>query len=357
MLYILKEMVSGLYIDIEISEALSLSSNLLVDVRSEGEYLTDTIPGAVNIPVLHDDERAAVGLTYRRDGADAALKLGYSLVEPKLTAKLSAVKNLAAGQTLTVFCWRGGQRSGAMADFFAQAGYQVFRIIGGYKAYRRYVLEYLDNPKKLLRCIVLHGLTGVGKTDVLTKLSEKGIPVLDLEKLALHRGSVFGKIGLPPSPSQKALESQIVQVLEKSASQGYFLVECESRKVGNLLVPPLVMDYIRQGVKVLLYCNMSQRIKRIKDVYAGSHDDNIAALQKATASLLRKLGRARVEELNNRLAEKEYDQVIAFMLEHHYDPLYNYPDCPAMGYDLCIDTGELDQAVELIYDFVSEMKN
>ena len=338
--------------DINISEAMNLPNNLLVDVRSEAEYLHDTIPGAVNIPVLNNEERAAVGLTYHHEGPVAALKLGFSLVSPKLTAKLSTVQDLAGQRSLTVFCWRGGQRSYAMAQFFTQSGCDVYRITGGYKAYRRYVLDYLENRESAQRSIVLHGLTGVGKTDVLTRLSEKGLPVLDLEQMARHRGSVFGKIGLPPSPSQKAFESQIVRVLEESAHRGFFLVECESRKVGNLLTPGLVMDYIRRGVKILLYCGMEQRIKRIKDVYAGSHDDNVAALQKATASLTRLLGRTRVEELNERLVEKDYDRVIAFMLEHHYDPLYNYPCGPATGYDLCVDTDDIEKAAATIHGYV-----
>ena len=346
-----------MYTDIDIKEALSLSGVLLVDVRSEEEYLRDTIPGAVNIPVLHNEEKAAVGLIYHREGAEAALKLGINLVTPKLAAKLAAVSDLSDGRALVVFCWRGGQRSDAMARFLAQEGYAVYRLIGGYKAYRRYVLEYLSNMALPLRSIVLHGLTGTGKTDILEKLAARGLPVLDLEGLARHRGSVYCKIGLPPSPSQKAFESQIVNVLEKAAEQGLFLVECESRRLGNLLTPQLVMDFIRQGAKVLLYCALPWRIKRIRDVYAGSLDENIAALQQGTAALSRMLGKAKVEELGLLLAEKEYDQVIAFMLEHHYDPLYNYPSRPEAGYELCVDTGCMEEAVEIIYGFAIQIRN
>ena len=340
-----------MYTDIDIEEALQLRDTLLVDVRSENEYQEDTIPGAVNIPVLHNDDRAAVGLLYRQEGAEAALQLGISLVTPKLEEKLSAVAGLSPRRSLTVFCWRGGQRSQAMADFFAGAGYAVYRIKGGYKSYRRHVLDYLENRGLPLESIVLHGLTGVGKTDILKILAAKGLPVLDLEGLALHRGSVYGKIGLPPSPSQKAFESQITLVLKKATERGLFLVECESRRLGNLLAPPLIMDYIRQGKKVLAYCSPERRVKRIREVYAGSLDENITALQLGTAALTRRLGKVKVDELNRLILEKEYDKVIAFMLEFHYDPLYNYPCRPEDGYDLNVDTGNIEEAAETIYRF------
>ena len=341
-----------MYIDVDIEEALRRRDTIFIDVRSENEYQNDTVPGAVNIPVLHNEDRAAVGLLYRHKGAEAALQLGISLVAPKLAEKLSAVEGLSASRSLTVFCWRGGQRSQAMADFFAGAGYTVYRVNGGYKAYRRYVSDYLENRRLPLESVVLHGLTGVGKTEILQRLSAKGLPVLDLEGLAQHRGSVYGKIGLPPSPSQKAFESQIVFVLKKAMEQGVFLVECESRRIGNLLTPPLIMDFIRQGAKVLLYCSMDRRISRIREIYAGNLDENITLLQSATAALARRLGKNKVDELNRLLSEKEYDKVIAFMLEHHYDPLYNYPCRPDDGYDLCVDTGNIEEATENIYGFV-----
>ena len=354
-LFISSKLVSGyLDNDIEVAEALALADALPVDVRSEDEYLADTIPGAVNIPILHNEERAAVGLTYRQEGEAAAFELGLRLVAPQLEEKLRAAKNAACGRSLAVFCWRGGKRSKEVADFFSRAGLSVYRINGGYKAYRKHVLEFLERKDLPLRGIVLHGLTGVGKTQALTELAQRGLPVLDLEGIANHRGSVYGKIGLPPSPSQKAFESKIVALLKEAVPKGFFLVECESRRIGNLLTPPMVLDFIRQGARILLYCSPEQRIKRIHEIYAGFTDEHVAALQEATAGLRRQLGRARVEELNNWLQGKEYDRVIAFMLEHHYDPLYNYPAKPAAGYDLCVNTDDMAAAVDRIFRFATD---
>jgi len=341
-----------MYKDISVNEALELDEALLVDVRSEKEYLADTIPGAVNIPVLNNEERAAVGATYRKDGPEQAVQLGLKLVFPKLTEKLSAVGKLACGRKIVVFCWRGGQRSELMALFLDIMGYPVYRVAGGYKAYRQYVNEYLNQQELPLRAVVLHGLTGVGKTDVLVQLEKKGIPVLDLEGLARHRGSVYGKIGLPPSPSQKAFEGQIVQLLRKACRKGVFVVECESRRLGNLLIPPLVMEFIRRGERVLLYTSLENRVKRIREVYAGGPGLSIEELQRATTSLVKRLGRARVENLNRLLEEKNFDCVISFMLKYYYDPLYNYPDNPVAGYNLCVDTADIKNAVKVIYEFV-----
>jgi len=341
-----------MYTDITVEEALKLDGALLVDVRSEKEYAEDTIPGAVNIPVLNNEERAAVGTAYHKNGPNPALKLGLDLVSPKLGEKLAAIEKLACGRKVVVFCWRGGLRSQFMASLLDNAGYQVYRVAGGYKAYRSYVNEYLSRQLPL-KAVVLHGLTGVGKTDILVRLGQEGIPVLDLEGLARHRGSVYGKVGLPPSPTQKTFESWIVQCLREACEKGLFVVECESRRVGSLLVPPLVMEFIRSGYRVLLYTSLENRVRRIREVYTCGPGSNKEELQQATASLVRKLGRARVEELNRMLVENEFDRVIAYMLEHHYDPLYNYPDCPVAGYDLCVDTSDMENAFNHVYNFVS----
>jgi len=346
-----------MYTDITVEEALELDEALLLDVRSEKEYSEDTIPGAVNIPVLNSEERAAVGITYRKGGSAPALRLGLELVSPKLSEKLAAVEKVACGRKLVVFCWRGGLRSQFMASLLDNAGYQVYRVAGGYKAYRRYVNEYLNQQQLPLKAVVLHGLTGVGKTEVLARLGQNGIPALDLEGLARHRGSVYGKVGLPPSPTQKTFESWIVRYLRKACEKGFFVVECESRRVGNLLVPPLVMEFIRKGYRVLLYTSLENRVRRIREVYTIGPDNNKEELQQATASLVKKLGRARVEELNRLLAENEIDSVITYMLKYHYDPLYNYPDCPATGYDLCVDTSDMENAFNSIYNFVSSLSS
>lgn len=339
--------------NITIAEALKLNNALLVDVRSENEYAADTIPGAVNIPALNNEERAAVGLTYHQKGTESAIQLGLQLVSPKLVEKISSLDKMACNRKIVVFCWRGGQRSALMSALFNSAGFSVYCIAGGYKAYRRHVNEYLVQSQLPLNAIVLHGLTGVGKTDLLLRLAQEEMPVLDLEGLARHRGSVYGKIGLFPSPSQKFFESQITHVLKKACERGFVLVECESRRVGNLIVPPPVMTLIRQGTGILLYSSMENRVQRIKEVYAGRLEQDTVALQKATSALVKKLGRNQVETLNALLAEKKVEPVICFMLKYHYDPLYNYPDSPSAEYDLCVNIDDLEQALQTVRHFIT----
>lgn len=253
-------------------EAFSLSGVLLVDVRSEGEFREATIPGAVNIPLLDNVERAMVGTTYKHKGPAEARKLGLELISPRLPRWMRAFEELAAGRLVVLFCWRGGLRSQFTASILDVMGYAVYRILGGYKAYRRYVNRYLGVDELPLKAIVIHGLTGVGKTRLLSALAKQGLPVLNLEGLARHRGSVYGKIGLPPSPTQKMFEGLIVQALVAAEEKGVFVVECESRRLGHLLVPPAVLKAMEQGYRVLVYDSLENRARRIREDYTQGPD-------------------------------------------------------------------------------------
>lgn len=345
-----------MYKDIDIKEALEMNDALLIDVRSEDEYSEATIPGAFNVPVFNNDERTAVGTAYKLQGPDFARRIGLELVSKRLPAKVEAIDKIAdSKKKIAVFCWRGGQRSQFMASVLDTMGYSVYRLNGGYKAYRRYVNEYLNREELNQRAVVLHGLTGVGKTDVLNMVGRKGIPALDLEGFAKHRGSVYGKIGLPPSPTQKAFESSIVQFLTGTEEKGIFVVECESRRIGNLTLPVPLMNSIKKGYRVLLYSSLENRVMRIKEVYTNGPENNVKDLKEATSSLVNRLGRARVEELNRLLEEKKFETVFTYLLEKYYDPFYKYPDRPSDEYDLSVDTRDMEKAAEAICEFVKNL--
>lgn len=345
--------------DISVEEALSRPGILMVDVRSESEFEEATIPGAVNIPFLNNEERASVGTVYKQVSPQAARRLGLELVSPRLPEFINHFEKLAGKRDIVLFCWRGGQRSQFVSYMLDMMGFNVYRVQGGYKAYRRYINQYLEG-KLTHRAVVLHGLTGVGKTEVLTKLGQAGIPTLDLEGLARHRGSVYGKVGLPPSPTQKMFESMIVQALNLAESKGIFVVECESRRLGNLLVPQTVMNTMKEGYRVLLYDSIKNRIHRTIAEYIGGGAENVEALQNATTALVKYLGAAKVRQLNELLGRGDFEQAIKYLLIKYYDPLYKYPDKPDDDYHLCVDTSDINNAVEQIQLFISglpEFKN
>jgi len=342
--------------DITIENALCMKDALWIDVRSEGEFAEATIPGAINIPVFENEERAAIGALYHNAGVDPARRLALKLVAPKLPEKIAKVDQIAKGKKLVVFCWRGGQRSEFMAGLLDAMGYSVYRVLGGYKAYRRYVNKYFDRQELPQRAIVLHGLTGVGKTEVLRELAKRGMPALDLEGLAMHRGSVYGKIGLPLSPSQKAFEGYLVEFFTAIGDSSYFIVECESRRIGNLLVPPPVMASMAKGIKILLYAPMDERIKRIRAVYTEGFNNNIKELQSATEALVKRLGRNKVAELNHMIASCDFEPVIAYLLQKYYDPYYKYPQEPDDKFDLCVDTTDMNKAIDKIIEFIKTLE-
>ncbi|AEF94322.1 tRNA 2-selenouridine synthase [Desulfotomaculum nigrificans CO-1-SRB] len=341
--------------DISISEALKIPNACFVDIRSEKEFAEGAIPGAINIPLFNNEERAQVGTTYKQIGIDEAKILGLQIAGPKFPGLFNQLSALSKEKPVVLYCWRGGMRSKYTAAVLSSLGVNLYRIKGGYKEYRRYVHNYLDRQIIPHKSIVLHGLTGVGKTTILKKLAVQGYPVLDLEGLARHRGSAFGKIGLPPSPSQKDFEAAIVQILTSAAPQGMIIVECESRRVGKLIVPPAVFNSMTEGYRVLLYASVEQRVQRIINEYTNGPNNNVEELQKCTTMLTKSLGKRVVEELNAKLSQRNFTEVFTYLLTRYYDPLYKYPDKPSDDYDLSVDCSNLDLATSKIARWVESL--
>ncbi|KJS16102.1 MAG: tRNA 2-selenouridine synthase [Peptococcaceae bacterium BRH_c4b] len=341
--------------NIAIEDALAMPDAILVDVRSEDEYCEDTIPGAINIPLLNNQERAMVGTVYKKQNPVAARRLGLSLVSPKLPGMLKEYElQLSKGNGIVLFCWRGGLRSQFVTYMLDLMGFEIYRINGGYKSYRKYVNRYLEGDLPH-RAVVLHGLTGVGKTDLLICLAKKGIPILDLEGLARHRGSVFGKIGLEASPSQKNFEGLIVKSLKEAEKKGIFVVECESRRLGRLLVPQPVMNTMKKGYGVLLYASIQNRIQRSIQEYVKGPGFDVQSLIRAVESINRYLGNDKVKKLINLLSEGRYEEAVEILLVDYYDPLYKYPAGPDSRYNLSVDTGNMGYAVDAVAGYITSL--
>ncbi len=291
------------------------SDGVIFDVRSPGEYAQGHIPGALNMPLFTDRERAEVGTLYKKSGRDVAVELGLRLVGPKLADFVTFVKRHLKG-VAKVHCWRGGMRSASVAWLLQTAGIDTRTLTGGYKSYRRAVLKRLAEKRDL---IVLGGLTGSGKTDILVALKAKGEPVLDLETLACHRGSSYGHLNMPPQPTYEQFENEIAQILSHCDARPIW-VEDESRMIGRCKIPDPLFQQMQEGGFVFIDCPLEERLERLFQEY-GRID--AASLIAATRSLSKKLGGQRTEEAAALIEQGRIKEAIALTLDY-YDASYQF---------------------------------
>ncbi|HKX38388.1 MAG TPA: tRNA 2-selenouridine(34) synthase MnmH, partial [Burkholderiales bacterium] len=240
----------------------------IIDVRSPAEYAEDHIPGAISAPVLDNAERAQVGTLYKQVSPFDAKKMGASLISRNVARH---VEDLFKGKDKTwrplVYCWRGGKRSGAMAHILREIGWNADTLEGGYKAYRRWVVTQLQDLPANLEFIVIHGPTGSGKSRLLAALARAGAPVLDLEELAAHRGSVLGNLPDRPQPSQKWFESQLLAALSAFDPRQPVFVEGESKKIGQVQVPEALIARMRASPCLRLEAPLEVRVTLLLDEY------------------------------------------------------------------------------------------
>ena len=229
---------------IEISTALARDQLIFVDVRSPGEYAAGRLPDSVNIPLFNDAERAAVGTIYKTRGKEIAKSYGLSLFSQKLPSFIEQFKLLPRGVQVIVYCWRGGMRSKTAVTLLGLADIFTRQLIGGYKQYRALVLAELCQYQVNAEIVVLCGSTGSGKTELLVELKKQGLAVIDLERLANHRGSAFGGAGLGSMQTAHNFDAQLLAELNNYADAKYILVECESKRIGNVYIPDLSLIHI-----------------------------------------------------------------------------------------------------------------
>lgn len=341
--------------NITVNEALAIPEAIFIDVRSPEEYSEDSLPQAVNVPLLNDEQRAQVGLTYRQQGTLEATKLGIELVAGSIPAKISTIKRLAESKEIILYCWRGGMRSKAMGDLLDQSGIPSYRLIGGYKAFRRFVNEYLNNESNIPNFLVLYGLTGVGKTEIIENLNSRGVPNLNLEKMANHRGSVFGSVGLGKQPSQKRFETRIYEMLRLFKNSKVLVVEGESRKIGKLTVPEKIYAALQKGQRALVYDGINNRVERIIQEYLRGPDQNLEVLKGALNYLQRRIGTAKVNMLINYLDTGRIREAVYDLLVNYYDVLYKHPDKPSDEYVISVNANNVEQAAAEIKNYLDKM--
>lgn len=290
----------------------------VIDVRSESEYAADHIPGAVSLPVLTDAQRHEVGLLHKSDSF-AARRLGLGLVAGNIARMADGfLRDKDRSWRPLVYCWRGGMRSESVVTVMRKVGWRAEAVPGGYKAYRRHVIAGLEGLPGSLRWTVLRGPTGAGKTLLLAALSAAGSQCLDLERLANHRGSLFGSLG--PQPTQRMFESEVFAELSAMDPSRPVFVESESRMVGRLRVPAEVTRAMRGGSLVDVDADVSDRARLTARDYGSFRDAGL--FREVSEGLVRLVGRERVSEWNAMLAEGRVVELAESLLVHHYDPSY-----------------------------------
>ena len=293
---------------------------LLVDIRSPSEYEEFHIPGAMNIPLFDDEEKRFIGEVYRLKGQETAKEEGIKLVSPKLYHLYRKFKELEnRGKQIVVYCWRGGMRSVAMCSFLSGAGIRVIRLEGGYRAFRRYILEDMKRIIKEKKFIVLTGRTGVGKTALLRDMEREGFPVVDLEKLAKDRGSAFGKVGMRENTTQKMFDADLYFTL-RNIKDPVIFIEDESRRIGNIHLPEDLYMSIVKGFRVELNTTLEERIRNIEEEYLKNVDigDIIGAVYKIN----KYLGKEGTEHVLHLIREGRLRETIRFLIENYYDKTY-----------------------------------
>ena len=291
-------------------------------MRSPAEYLNDHIAGAINVAVLNDEERVRIGTLYTQVSPFAAKKLGAALIAKNIAQHLEIqfMDKSKAWRPL-VYCWRGGMRSGAMAHIFAQIGWHTSQLSGGYKAYRRSVIDALETVPKKLKFCVISGSTGSGKSHLLHALALQGAQVLDLEALAQHSGSLHGRLPNQPQPSQRLFESRLYQALKQFDPARPIYIEAESRKVGVLSLPTALVEQMRLSSYVSLQVPHQARVEfLLKDYQHFLVQPDL--LTQRLLLMVETHGHGVINEWCALAQHDKWQDLVSELLIKHYDPAY-----------------------------------
>ena len=294
----------------------------IIDVRTPLEFSEDHVPGAINCPVLSNEQRAEVGTIYKQVSPFEAKKIGGALIAANIATHIQQqMLDMPKDWRPLIYCWRGGMRSGAMQIILRQIGWQAHKLEGGYKAFRHHVIEQtaLLAPRLPLRIIC--GATGSAKTRILQAIGAQGGQILDLETLASHKGSVLGSLPGQPQPSQKGFETALWQALERLDPTRPVFVEAESRKVGNLHIPEPLIERMRASPCLDIEATREARIAFLQRDYDYACQ-NLPWLEQRLDKLIERQGRAVVDGWKALAAQGEWSSLVGELLDQHYDPLY-----------------------------------
>lgn len=290
----------------------------VLDVRSPGEYAHGHIPGVISFPLFSDEERAVVGTAYKQQGRDIAFELGLRFVGPKMEDFVKSARKIARDGRLGVHCWRGGQRSGAMAWLLRQAGLDVQTLDGGYKAYRQCVLEGFGEAD--LQIVIVGGSTGSGKTKILHALKNAGEQIIDLEGIAHHKGSAFGFIGELPQPTVEQFENNLYEAIRNTSPARKVWLENESRSIGRVYIPDAFWAKMKKAPLMNVRIPLEARVNNLLEDYVLTDK---ADLEIAFRRIEKKLGGLKLKQAIEFLEQDEYEPAARIALEY-YDKTYQY---------------------------------
>jgi tRNA 2-selenouridine synthase len=334
--------------DISYDESKQLINPLYIDVRSPKEWLDGNIPGSINIPLFNDEERSEVGTIFKHIDHATARDKGLQIVAPKLQEIINKVDKLSADKTIVIYCWRGGMRSKSITSLLQALGVNVYRLVGGYKSYRSYVVTKLSEFDYSKTFVVLNGMTGVGKTDILEKLQSIGYPVLNLEVFAGHRGSTFGAVGLSSINSQKQFESLLLERIHNIGDTNYYIIEAESRRIGKVIIPKEIINSKENGIHIMVKASEEIRTKRLFDEYLKDRDINdlLSDIKNPIDSIKKKLSTSSYQEIQQAIANKDVYKIIMNLMVDYYDPRYTHAIKRYSSTSYEVDATDLDKAVE-----------
>jgi tRNA 2-selenouridine synthase len=297
-----------------------LDTHLVVDARTPLEFAEDHLPGAINVPLLADDERVEIGTIHKQTGPHAARVRGLELTAHRFPAMVAEIAAAAAGRPILVYCWRGGLRSRTVREILDLTGYRAVQLAGGYKAFRNRVAESFApfNPPGPL--VVIHGMTGVGKTTFILGLREAGHSVIDLEGLACHRGSAFGELGLTQDLSQKRFETLVWDAFRRLPSGAPVIVEGESKRIGKVTLPGDLYEVMQASAKVWCEASLETRVRRLTEEYG--HPAYREGMLQALERIRKRLGGETYAAISGHLERWEMEPFMTDLVRHYYDKVY-----------------------------------
>lgn len=336
----------------------SLGVDAIIDVRSPSEYAEDHVPGAISLPVLSDEERARVGTIYKQQSPFLARKIGAALVARNAAAHLEgSLAGMGGGWKPLVYCWRGGQRSGSFSTILSQVGWRSDTVVGGYKSWRRLVVEITHDLPFTAPVVVLDGNTGSAKTEVLARMAAQGAQVIDLEGLANHRGSLFG--AMPGGqPSQKAFEGRLAVAMAGIDPSRPVLVEAESNRIGRVTVPKALWLAMVAAPRVTIEAPLAARAEYLAAAYADLTADG-AALAAVVDKLRPFHAREVIEHWQALAGAGAFPALAGELMAAHYDPRYakaraqHRPEREQVVVAEALDSPALDRLAEAVLAAVS----